>query len=103
MEYVYIATEETKVVDAFREAFGDKLIHTASIRHKEYNRELIYSARKSWRENDKYISNIEYITDMMLLAECDCFIATQTSGTQSALYINGNRYLHKHIIDLGVY
>jgi len=98
-----LCTEEQKALNMFKEAFGESLLHTNSMRHMEYDGVSAIPSIRFPRENDKYLCGLEYLADVMLLAECDAFISTITFGSVAALCINGNRYLYKQIIDLGVY
>lgn len=103
MEYVYLVTEEEKVVSAFKNAFAEKLICSNSMRHETYEGKSKIPNVRFERENDRYISGLEYLSDIVLLSECDSIVTTITCGAYVALCYNGNKYLHKHIINLGIY
>jgi hypothetical protein len=103
---IYLATEETDVVERFMQAFPGRVVTSGSMRHEPldgFDRSKILAEVRFDRKDDKYMSGLEYLTDMALLSRCDYYLGTLTSGPLAALFMNGDGYKDKHIIDLGVY
>lgn len=103
MEYVYLATEEVEAVEAFKRAFGNKLIVMERMRIKNYAPEMGVVVNVGYgRQHDNYQKGLEYIIDMALLSKCDALIGSKVNGTSAAIELNGGKYKHKYIYDLGV-
>lgn len=104
MEYVYISTEEVETVEAFKNAFGDKLIVMDRMRIKGYTSDMGYMPSiKYCRAHDNYKKGLEYIIDTVLLSKCDSLICANTNGTAAAIEFNCGKYKHKYIYSLGHY
>jgi hypothetical protein len=103
MEYVFLATEETEVANKFQKALGSKLIITDCPRIDNYQQGMSCASSIEFnRENDNYLKGLEYIIEIILLAQCDAFIYPQINGTMAALGLNNNKYKHKYVFDLGL-
>lgn len=104
MDYIFLTTEEEETLEEFKRHFGERLLYTNRKRFSNY------SSTDPWipcvrfnRENDKYWTGLEYLTEMVLLSECHAFLGALNSGVGVALIWNNNQYEHREIIDLGVY
>jgi hypothetical protein len=108
---IYLCSEEEEVIDAFKRAFPCKVASTDRMRvrasekerHTTYRPGEFVSEVKFKRDFDKYLTGLEYLTEMELLTKCNYLLCAMTSGTAAAIFINGNRYYEKEIFDLGVY
>ena len=103
VDCIYIATEEAEALENFKCAFPGKILATDSFRHAKYDSSLMITEVRFDRENDKYLSGLEYIRDIVLLSRCDYFLGTLTSGASAAILMNSGKYKDKFVIDLGVY
>lgn len=102
LDWIYLSTEETHVVDMFKDKFGSKIIVTESLRIKNYQTHMGESSTVNFgRTNDNYLKGIEYIVDTILLSYCDAIIGPKVNGTMYAIEINNNKYKYKYIYDLG--
>lgn len=101
-DVVYLATEDENYYEAFKDAFGDALRVTKSgrtvIKQGDNINDVSYD-----RENDKYQKGLDYLINILLLANCDCLMAGNVGGTHGALLLNKNGYEDCYIFDLGVY
>ena len=105
-EYMYLATEDSKFDEAFREEFKAKML----VNKRKYydkifdsqNLELIKDVHFD-RENDEYLKGIEYLSSLYILANCKALVAGNCGGTQAAVFLNRNKYEKKYIFDLGLY
>ncbi|WP_216697686.1 O-fucosyltransferase family protein [Anaerostipes faecalis] len=109
-DYIYLATEEKKIVDEFESKFPGKiLVNKREYYDQFYNlkNENGDNVRISWvhhdRENDNYLKSLEYLSSIVLLSRCQCLIGGCCGGTQFASYMNGNKYEYCHLFDLGIY
>ena len=100
---VYLATEDKAILAEFEAAFCEILI----VPEQEYigfdskGRKAIteYSLH---RNNDKYLSGLEYLTAKLLLCECAGLITSMSGGALFAmLFAKGFEYFY--VFDLGVY
>ena len=72
-EQIFLATDEIKAVDRFKEKYGDKIVWYADVFRGEGNVSVAFS--KSDRENHHYRLGYEVIRDMYTLSLCAGFIA----------------------------
>lgn len=101
-EKIYIATEDEVILEKFKREFEDKLLYLDCQRYRNTGDQYL-SEIKTEREDDAYFKGLEYLTSIMLLANCDSIIGPCVGGTLAAVRINGGKYENKQIIDLGIY
>ena len=101
---VYLTTEDKNIIAAFKEEFGEKLILSDrdpidfDARDGKWLTELTYDRR----ENDKYLTGLEYLVSILMAAKCDGLITSLTCGsTGIMLFSEGFEYLY--VFDLGFY
>ncbi len=99
----FLATEDKKIVDSFQATFGYRCV-TSDRAYVEYN-----SVKDKWvsicrieRENDYYLQGKEYLTQILLASMCNSLVATRSSGTTAALFMNEN-FEHTYIFNLSRY
>ena len=100
---LYLSTEDKKIIAAFTEAFGEKLIlpegEYVDFDDKSDKWITLYSTH---RKNDKYLMGLEYVVSKLLLVECNGFITSITNGSATAMMLSkGWEYLY--VFDLGLY
>tara|TARA_B100001287_G_scaffold275992_1_gene285335 strand:- start:2055 stop:3113 length:1059 start_codon:yes stop_codon:yes gene_type:complete len=101
MEYVYLSTEVNEYVELYKNHFKDKLILLERYRYKnDQNKKFINQYTRD-RKNDKYLTGLEYLTEVYGLAKCDSIIGTSCGSLHSAIIINNNKYINKKIFNLG--
>ena len=88
-------------VELYKNHFKDKLILLERDRyHNNQNKKFINLYTRD-RENDKYLTGLEYLTEVYGLAKCDSIIGTSCASLHSAIILNNNKYLNKKIFNLG--
>jgi len=98
---VYLATEDKNILKKFQDAFGEKLI-TFEQDYLDYDPNEWVTAQFTDRKNDRYLRGLEYLVSKLMLAKCQGFIASISSGSMGAMCLSeGFEYLY--IFDLGVY
>ncbi len=102
-QYIFLATDEVRIVKMFREEFGEKLLFYDVLRSKDGN--AVHYEMASTRQHNKYYLGMEILKDVYTLGHCDALLA----GTSSVAFIaqvikksTGIAYLDKIIIDEGV-
>ena len=101
---VYLATEDKNIIVAFREAFGEKLIlpDRDAIDYDPSADKWITECFSDRRENDKYLTGLEYLVSMLMLTKCTGLITSQTAGSTAIMYLSdGWEYLY--VFELGFY
>jgi hypothetical protein len=102
-DYVFLATEEERIVEIFRKHFDMRLIINESFRVKNFDKYIPLVYISSHRENDKYHKGLEYLTTVVILSRCNCLIGSLIGSTVGALGMNQGKYENTCIYDLGVY
>ena len=103
MNWIYLMTEDTRVVKMFEKEFSNKLILLDRKRIDNYNPQMGITAsiRFGRCQYDNYYKGLEYIQDTVLLSYCDALIAPKVNGSMAALALNNNKYKHKYIFSVG--
>jgi hypothetical protein len=100
MEWIYLVSEEVEVIEKFRQIFKNQLIVTDSKRIKNYQQYMgVVPLIDFGRQNDKYLRNLEYLRDIVLLSKCDSLICSKTNGSVMAIELNNNKYKNVYIFD----
>ena len=131
-DYIFLSVEDQKIVDIFKNEFGDDLIVVDRLRinsdskvinnrsekndinYREKIKDCIdldklkdlnsYLETTSFdRENDKFHKGLEYISEMYILSKCNSLICGMTSGIISSIILNRNEYEFLKAYDLGTY
>ncbi len=106
-EYIYLATEEKKIADAFKMKFPNKILENK----RNYFDEKYFSDEKiEWisgvhfnRDNDDFLKSIEYMSSINLVSKCDSLVAGLCGGSEIAIYWNGLKYRECYCFNKGVY
>ncbi len=85
-KYIYLATEDSKVLSAFRVKFRDALFVTQDIYYPDIEGSGLNEVNKRYGI-DLYHKNEEYLLALYLLSRCPCFIGGRTSGTVVTLLL----------------
>ena len=100
-EKVYLATEDIEILQKFKNVFKEKLIFP-DFSLRQYNETQLISTIEIDRKDDRRLKGLEYLTQIALLAQCNCFIGSGCGGTYAALLMS-NGFEHYRLYDLGVY
>lgn len=104
---IYLATEERKIRDLFVKAFPGMILEN---KRKYYDD--IYDNNESIkyikdvhfrRDNDRYLSGLEYLSSITLLSHCTSLIGGNCTGTMGAVFMNNRKYEYIHIFNYGLY
>lgn len=98
---IYLCTESESTLIAFERAFPKQIVTT----HREFYGDTgkNYVTEISFqRKHDKYLSGLEYLASIYILARCDCLLASFASGVTATLLITDG-FEKTYFWDLGVY
>lgn len=99
-EKIYVATEDSDVLEYFISIYGDRLLYTDQ---KRINNVTTYLyENKDFIDRDPFERGIEYLTSIYLLSRCNGLIAGRTTGTVGTC-IMADHYEFKYIFSLGRY
>lgn len=105
--HIYLATEERKIRDIFEESFPNLILENRrqyydDIYDQNPNIQFIKEVKFN-RENNNFLSGLEYLSSITLLSRCRALIGGNCGGTLGAIFLNDNKYEYTHIFDLGVH
>lgn len=98
---IYLATEDKGIFIKFKERYGDKVIALDVERHETSGKQNINDVRRMQKKDD-YTMAKEYLITILLLSNCNCLVAGNTSGSIGALLLN-KKYEYQYIFNLGRY
>lgn len=108
-DYIFFTNEEEETVEFMQRAFGDKLLYLPRKRYRDYH---IYSDNKPdptdedlnplYIAGQRYQTNLDYVTEMALLSQCDYFLGALSNGVKVALLWNMGKFKAMKIIDKGL-
>ncbi len=102
-DFIFLATEEEKVIRQFEEEFGKGVIrYNKAEKFDDYNSRILAEVSFD-REHDEFLKGWEYLITVLLLARCHYLIGTYVGASVAAVAINGGKYRDTCLIDLGIY
>ncbi len=100
---IFLATEDKKILDMFRERFQDLLLFLERPYINENDSKGNFVTQVHFeRENDKKEQGTEYLTQIAILAKCNSIIAGCCGGTLGAVLLTDG-FEHEYFWDLGRY
>lgn len=104
---IYLACDERRVEEKFREAFPGKILVNKRVYYDEFYRpgeevKVIGDIHLN-RERDDYRRGLEYLSSLILLSRCRSLIAGNCGGSNAAIYWNGGKYEMWYLFDKGFY
>lgn len=105
IDNIFFACESEDLVNEIRSKFGDKVITLPRLRYDKIPGE-IYDGKlynPLYEPGNRYQSNLDYLTEMVLLSKCQCLLAGMSSGVRMALIWNKGKYENVKIFDKGLW
>lgn len=99
---IYLCTEVEEAVQEFKERFGDKVFFYPQMRYSQKCDEYLGTLKFN-RKDDAFYRGADYWILLNALAKCDSLITGQCGGAAMAMKMNGGRYNHVYIFELGIY
>lgn len=103
MEYVFFVNEMQELVDIMKSEFGEKLI--VFPRKRDYLDRPTDGVTKNplYADGCRYQTNLDYVTEIALLARCTALIGSMSSGARTALIWNDNNYENVYMFEKGLW
>lgn len=98
---VFLSTEDKTIVKVFKDVFNELCI-TIDRQYVDYTEGGYITSYRVDRDNDRFLQGKEYLTELVLLSQCNSFIAARCSGTTGVMMLAEN-FEHTHIFNLGRY
>ena len=105
MDYVFITCELESVISRVSEELKDKVIFLPRIRYQKppMRGDVEKGLDPLYVPGQKYQSNLDYVTEMVLLSRCTSLLAAMSSGVRAALIWNNTKYEKIKIFDNGLW
>ncbi len=98
---VFLATEDREILNNFKNIFGDLCI-TFDREYPEYKNGQMISLCRIDRPNDHFLQGKDYLTQIVLLSQCNSFITARCSGAIGAVMM-AEHFEHVLAFNLGRY
>ena len=97
---VLVGTEDKEYCIRLKKEFGEAFL----INKKEFIEYQggITPLTRIQRDNDEYLQGVEYLTTIVMLSKCNCFLGARNSGSVGAILLSDG-FEHQYIYDLGKY
>ena len=101
-QYLFLATEDQKIYDLFKQQFHDKLLCVGQkLLSGMSGAKFIADLDQSKKLNQKY-DVLNYLASLYILSKCSAFIGGCTAGTIGA-YMMSNMFEYEYFWNLGKY
>lgn len=101
-EYVFLATEDKRIYNAFLDAFGNKLLFSGQKLYEGLNGKKFLSELSANSYSEKWHDIVDYYSTIYILSMCEGLLAGLTCGSICA-YLMHNTYSYTYFWDLGRY
>lgn len=101
-EYVFLATEDKRIYNAFFDAFGNKLLFSGQKLYDCMNGKKFLSEISTNDYSEKWHNIVDYYSTIYILSKCDGLLAGLTCGSICA-YLMPNAYSYTYFWNLGKY
>lgn len=106
LHYVFLATEDQDIFEAFKESFGDYLLSVDQLRIRKNqiaNSEFLAEVKNNIASDRNYYKEgLDYISATYMLSKCDYFFSGMTGGCKGVL-IMSSKFKYVKIYNLGMY
>ena len=101
-EYVFLATEDKRIYNAFLGAFGNQLLFSGQKLYDGMNGKKFLSEFHINDYSEKWHNIVDYYSTIYILSKCDGLLAGLTCGSICA-YLMPNAYSYTYFWSLGKY
>lgn len=105
MDYIFITCELESVIETFKAKFGNKVLYLKRLRYKTAPQrgDVEKGLDPLYVPGQKYKTNLDYLTEMVLLSRCTSLAAAMSSGVRAAIIWNNKRYENMKIFENGLW
>lgn len=105
MDYVFITCELESIILQIKDVLGDCVIFLPRTRYQKppMRGDVEKKLDPLYLPGKKYQSNLDYLTEMVLLSRCNSLLAAMSSGVRAAIIWNRNQYENMAIFDKGIW
>ena len=103
LEKVFFVNEMQELVETMKEEFDDKLIVLPRMRDTFERPADGITKNPMYYDGNRYQTNLDYVTEVALLARCTSIIGSMSSGMRTALIWNNNEFEHVHVFEKGLW
>jgi hypothetical protein len=96
MDYIFLSSNDLNHITLFKKHFANQLL--ISNRSRLNDCDYLFDPLSR-----PYLSSFEYLTDIILLSQCDALIGSISNGCIGALDFNNNTYKYKFIFTGEIY
>ena len=103
---IFLVTEDKNILQFFKITFGDgfgTFCVTIDKEYKNYKNEYILDDAPVNRENDSFLNQKDYVTEMVILSKCNSFITSMCNGSCAVMMLADKLFENSMAIDLGIY
>lgn len=100
-KYIFLATEDEKILSGFRKEFKELVIVNECQRYSDTGNKYLSQVIKE-KNISRYESGINYLVNIYLLSQCECLLSGRVSGLLGALLLS-EEYEYSYFWDLGLY
>lgn len=101
-EFIFLATEDKRYYESFKNSFGDKLIFSGEKLYEGMNGKKYLSEIPVANYSEKWNNIVDYYTTILILSKCNGLVAGLTCGSICA-YLMSENYNYKFFWNLGRY
>ncbi len=98
---LFLSTEDKTIVKVFKDIFKDLCI-TINREYVDYIPGKVVTSCRVDRENDRFLQGKEYLTELVLLSQCNSLVAARCSGTVGIMML-AESFEHTYFFNLGRY
>ena len=98
---IFLSAEDYDTVVRFKEKFGNICV-TTNRQYINYDGKTNLPKYHSNRPNDFFLSGKEYLTDLVIMSNCNSLIAARCSGSVGVMMMSGG-FENQLVFDLGNY
>lgn len=101
-QYIFLATEDQRILNVFKDAFGDNLLFSGQKLYGGMNGKKFLSEFKVSDYSEKWRNTVDYFSTIYILSNCDGLLTGLTCGSICA-YLMSRGYSYTFFWNLGMY
>lgn len=103
MDYVFFTNETQELIDIMKQEFSERLIYLPRLRDSVERLKKTDEKNPMYAPGQKYQTNLDYITEIALLARCNALLGSMSSGMRTAIILNAGEYENMMVVDKGTW